>query len=249
MGNSVFHVAAGARTLERSCGKAGPLGIFVAPGAVGLAIGMLWPGLRLLFSVMAVIVAAVLIPVSRGAQADVRASDVPRLPVADILLLTAAVAVRAVGGSVVHFAWQTTAALSLLTVAFVFAGKALGGILCDRLGPVKSALFSIFPAGLLIAFGSGIMIPSLLGQFALNLTMPVTLWLLYRAMPDSPGFAFGIAASALWPGTIAGRLIRLTGPIQWIFVLVCFLFGLWAIIITAKRKPDNLPRSASREHL
>ena len=37
LGNSVFHVAAGARTLERSGGKAGPLGLFVAPGAVGLA--------------------------------------------------------------------------------------------------------------------------------------------------------------------------------------------------------------------
>ena len=40
-----------------------------------------------------------------------------------------------------------------------------------------------------------------MGQFLLNLTMPVTLWLLYLAMPDSPGFAFGLAASALWPGT------------------------------------------------
>jgi len=28
--------------------------------------------------------------------------------------------------------------------------------------------------------------PSLAGQFALNLTMPITLWLLYRAMPDAP---------------------------------------------------------------
>ena len=240
LGNSVFHVAAGTRTLERSRGKAGPLGVFVAPGAVGLALGMLWPGLRHLFAVLAVIAAAALIPASRGRQAEIRTPGTQPVPLADVLLLTAAVAVRAVGGSVVRFPWQATAALSLLTVAFVFAGKALGGILCDRLGPVKTALFSILPAGLLIAFGSGFMTPSLLGQFALNLTMPVTLWLLYRAMPDSPGFAFGVAASALWPGTIAGRLIRLTGPVQWIFVLACFLFGLWAIVKTAKRKEHHL---------
>ncbi|MBR5997623.1 MAG: hypothetical protein IK027_00760, partial [Deltaproteobacteria bacterium] len=136
----------------------------------------------------------------------------------------------------VSFPWQTSAALSLLTVAFVFAGKSLGGLLCDRLGPSKTAIVSIVPAALLIAFCSRWMVPSLLGQMALNLTMPVTLWLLYRAMPDRPGFAFGVAASALWPGTIAGGLIRLTGPIQWIFVLACFLFGLWAIVKTAKRK-------------
>ena len=238
LGNSVFHVAAGARTLERSGGRAGPLGVFVAPGAVGLALGMLFPSLRPVFAALALLTAAALIPASRGKQAEAPVPEARPIPVFDIVLLTAAVAVRAVGGSVVHFPWQTSAALRLLTVAFVFAGKALGGALCDRLGHGKSAFISILPAGLLIAFGSNWIAPSLLGQLALNLTMPVTLWLLYRAMPDSPGFAFGVAASALWPGTIAGGLIRLTGPIQWIFVLACFLFGLWAIVKTANRKEN-----------
>ncbi len=239
LGNSVFHVAAGARTLERSRGKAGSLGVFVAPGAVGLALGLQFPALRVLFAVLAIALAAVRLPVARGEGAAVPAPKARPLPVADVVLLTGAVAVRAVGGSVVQFPWQTTAALSLLTVAFVFAGKALGGALCDRLGPVKTAVLSIIPAGVLIAFGSGYMIPSVLGQLALNLTMPVTLWLLYRAAPDSPGFAFGVAASALWPGAIAGGLIRLTGPIQWMFVLACFLFGLRAIVNTVKRKENN----------
>ena len=239
LGNSVFHVAAGARTLERSGGKAGPLGLFVAPGAVGLALGMLFPVLRTVFAALAAAVAAVLCILSRGAAPAPRAEKRP-VPAADVLLLIAAVAVRAIGGSVVSFPWKTTAALSLLTVGCVFAGKALGGLVCDRVGPVRSAVLSILPAGILIAFGAAWMVPSLLGQFALNLTMPVTLWLLYRAMPDSPGFAFGVAASALWPGTIAGGLIRLTGPLQWIFVLACFLFGLWAIVKCAKRKENAL---------
>ena len=240
LGNSVFHVAAGAETLERSGGRAGPLGVFVAPGAVGLSLGMLFPGLRPVFAALAAVLAAAMIPVSRGAASAAPAVREGAVPVPEILLLTAAVAVRAVGGSVVRFPWQTTAALSLLTALLVFGGKALGGALCDRLGPRKSAFLSILPAGLLIAFCSSWMVPSLLGQFALNLSMPVTLWLLYRAMPDCPGFAFGIAASALWPGTIAGGWIRLTGPIQWIFVLACFLFGLWAIAACANRK-ENVP--------
>ena len=78
------------------------------------------------------------------------------------------------------------------------------------------------------------MIPSLLGQFLLNLTMPVTLWLLYRAMPGEPGFAFGLAASALWPGTIAGMLFQLTGPALWVCVIVSFVFGLFAILYSTK---------------
>ena len=240
MGNSVFHVAAGSRTLERSGSRAGPLGLFVAPGAVGLALGTLFPSLLPVFAALAVAVAAAMVPVQRRMVQTPPDAESASIPLAPVIALTLAVAVRAVGGSVVRFPWQTSAALSFLTVVFVFAGKSLGGLLCDRLGPVKSALLSIIPAGLLIAFCSQWMVPSLLGQLALNLTMPVTLWLLYRAMPDRPGFAFGIAASALWPGTIAGRLIRLTGPMQWIFVLACFLFGLWAILKYAKRKEKQL---------
>ena len=66
--------------------------------------------------------------------------------------------------------------------------------------------------------------------------MPVTLWLLYCAMPDSPGFAFGLAASALWPGTLAGKFIELTGAARWIFLLLCFGFCLFAILFSAARR-------------
>jgi hypothetical protein len=78
--------------------------------------------------------------------------------------------------------------------------------------------------------------------------MPVTLWLLYRLLPDAPGFAFGLAASALWPGTIIGQLITLTGPAQKILTLVCFLFGLAAILWSVrvlkpeKRIPNPSPK-------
>lgn len=58
--------------------------------------------------------------------------------------------------------------------------------------------------------------------------MPVTLWLIYRAMPESPGFAFGLAASALWPGTLAGQLISLTGAWNSALILVSFAAGLAA---------------------
>ena len=76
--------------------------------------------------------------------------------------------------------------------------------------------------------------PALAGQLLLNLSMPVTLWLIYRAMPDSPGFAFGLAASALWPGTVAGMLINLSGAWNSALILVSFAAGLAAIIYAEK---------------
>lgn len=232
IGNSVFHVAGGAMTLERSGGKAASLGVFVAPGAVGLTLGTLWPQLGIAFAILLACCAAVVIPLEKAAPAEELPAQRGELRVdwALPLLLTLAVAVRAVGGCAVSFPWKTGAAMALVMTACVFAGKTAGGFLCDRLGAGKTALVSVVPAAVLIAFCSAWSVPSLAGQLLLNLTMPVTLWLLYRAMPDSPGFAFGLAASALWPGTIAGGLMHLTGPLLWLCVIVSFVFGLGAIL-------------------
>ncbi len=231
-GNSLFHVAGGAMTLERSGGKAGPLGVFVAPGAIGLTLGTLWPVLGTAFAILLACCAAAVIPLEKAApvMAPSEEGGESRIGLAVPLLLTLAVAVRAVGGSAVSFPWKSGAVMALALTAFVFAGKTAGGFLCDRLGARKTAPISIVPAAVLIAFCSAWAAPSLAGQLLLNLTMPVTLWLLYRAMPESPGFAFGLAASALWPGTVAGGLMHLTGPLLWLCVIVSFVFGLGAIL-------------------
>ena len=251
-GNSVFHVAGGAWTLEKSGGRAGALGVFVAPGAIGLTLGTLWPSLGVVFAVLLTLCAAAELPLSRMNGAEDKREDavVPEpacgagrtlLPV---LLLTAAVATRAVGGSVVSFPWKGAAVTGMILTLCVWAGKTAGmEISAAREGPVRSQRKPP-AAAVLIAFCSEWMIPSLLGQLALNLTMPVTLWLLYRAMPDAPGFAFGLAASALWPGTIAGRLITLTGPAAKVLTVLTFLFGLFAVLYSAR---VLLPRTSDRQ--
>ena len=250
-GNSVFHVAGGAWTLEESGGKAGKLGVFVAPGAIGLTLGTLWPSLGAVFAALLALAALAEIPLSHvfRSKADPEPCGVvPASPVGMgktflcVLLLTAAVATRAVGGSVVAFPWKTGAVLGLILTLSVWAGKTAGGFLCDRYGPSRAALVSVPIAALFITFCSAWMLPSLFGQFALNLTMPITLWLMFRAMPDAPGFAFGLAASALWPGTIAGKLITLTGPAAKALTVLTFLFGLAAILYSAR---VLLPRSGS----
>ena len=211
LGNSVFHVAAGADVLERSGGKAGPLGIFVAPGTVGLTLGILWPGLGWILAILLGLAAiGELLAIRRGQneaapEAQAENGQTPILLLCS--LLTLAVAVRAIGGTAAVFPWKTGTVATLVMTFCVFLGKTGGGLLCDRLGPGKTALFSLPVSAILIAFCAAWPLPSLAGQLLLNLTMPVTLWLLYRLTPDQPGFAFGVAASALWPGTIAGTLL------------------------------------------
>ena len=231
-GNSIFHVAGGTMTLEDSNGKAGKLGIFVAPGAIGLNIGMLWPTTGATMAIALIISYVVLLFVCKDRTvAERNPTSHPRVAV--IVLLTLSVAVRVIGGTVVQFPWNTTSGMAMLLALFVFAGKTAGGFVCDRVGVRATAMISLIPAAILIVFFSEWMFPSLMGQFLLNLTMPVTLWLLYRAMPDSPGFAFGLAASALWPGTLVGRMMN--GQVLWVCVLISFSFGLIAILYSEKR--------------
>ena len=234
LGNSLFHVAGGTVTLK-GARDAGPLGVFVAPGAVGLALGTLWPGLRGALCAAALVTAAALVFAGRGEPELQSPEGRKDTPWGAVLLLTLAVAVRAVGGCAVEFPWKTGAGMAMLAAAFVFAGKTLGGFACRRLGAARTALWSIPLAATLTAFCFTWAAPSLAGQLLLNLSMPVTLWLIYRAMPDSPGFAFGLAASALWPGSIAGEMISLTGAWRALLVIASFAAGL-AAIVYAERK-------------
>ena len=269
-GNSVFHVTGGTTTLRESEGKAWPLGVFVAPGAFGVTAGMLFPQIGWVLAACALVCAAAVWASARGgfrtgrtAQCAVRAGSGPSgqagacpdaggaargegaaeaFPVLAVVLLILAVAVRAIGGSAVVFPWKTGAAAAFALTAFVFAGKTAGGFLCDRLGPARTALVSIPAAAVLIAFFWGSAPLSCVGQLLLNLTMPVTLWMMYRLMPDMPALSFGLAASALWPGTLAGTFFTLTGPALWVCVLVSFLFGLGAILFAVVSYPQTFEK-------
>ena len=237
LGNSVFHVCGGTVTLRRSRGKAASLGVFVAPGAFGVTLGTLLPSASVWVSCCLGVFAVLCFVVYRGADPDggaERPTAIPRdtgvlLPAA---LLTAAVAVRAIGGCAASFTWKDGAADAVLLTLFVFLGKALGGFACDRLGASRMSAVTVALAAVFTAFFARSMPLSLAGQFLLNLSMPVTLWLMYKLLPDLPGFAFGLTASALWPGTIAGWMIQLTGAAQSALILLCFIISLGAIIYT-----------------
>ncbi len=236
LGNCLFHVAAGTVTLQQSGGKAWKLGVFVAPGAFGVTLGTLYPRFGLILAAAMLLCAVALLIRKENSipEAAYRQYGSAHFPLAAVLLLTCAVAVRALGGVAVSFPWKQTAVHAFLMTLFVFAGKVAGGFVCDRVGARRSAWFSIPLAAICIAFFSESMPLSLMGQLLLNLTMPVTLWLLYRLMPDAPAFSFGLAASALWPGTIAGQMTVLSGRYLWILVILTFCFGIFAILYASR---------------
>ena len=244
LGNSLFHVSGGYLTLKNS-DNMGPLGVFVAPGAIGLFIGSNFHSICLPFALILVFLSILLVAknkanikgnllIEKQNKKDYKYDVTNDKQLSLTILLLFAIATRAVGGSVVSFPWQTGLLFSAITVFCVFLGKGLGGFVADKFGIRNTATTSIIIASILIVFCSEWMIPSLIGQFILNMSMPITLYLIYKLLPGRPGFAFGLAAAVLWPGTLIGQAIKLTGIWSGALTIICFTIGLFAICITER---------------
>ena len=241
LGNSLFHVSAGSEVLVHSEGKAAPLGFFIAPGALGVFAGKAFPELRPVLCGLLILSGLWLLIENRIDREQTASSynynkvgqSKELLPTALLLLL--AVMTRAIGGAVAGGTGQTVFWKSLVIVICVFAGKSLGGLASDRFGIRRVTVISIPLAAFLILIAGRCFAAGAAGQFLLNLSMPITLFLIYRCLPNAPGFAFGLAASVLWPGTLIGKYISVSGKMKVVFILLCFGMALFSILY-AERK-------------
>jgi FSR family fosmidomycin resistance protein-like MFS transporter len=113
------------------------------------------------------------------------------------------VGVRSLAGLTLDLPWKAdTALLVALTIAVV-GGKAVGGIVADRLGWRPVAVGALLCSLPLLAFGATIPAAGMAGVLLLNMTMPVTLAAVASALPrGSEGFAFGLTCLALFFGAV-----------------------------------------------
>ena len=216
LGNALFHVGAGAMVLAGSKGHAAPAGVFVAPGALGLGLGIIlgrqWLGVPLSPLLWAVAVACVVVPLvatKNEESASEPPSPAPRArgQVALILfLLSFSVAVRSLVGTVGCDGCPRGFFLLLAVPLVAFAGKLSGGFLADRLGFIDVSVVALLASGPLLAFAGGDPWLALPGLLIFQMTMPVTLAAALRALPAWPGLGFGILSLALVGGTLPAYL-------------------------------------------
>ncbi len=215
VGNACFHVGGGIQTLSDGGDRAAPLGIFVAPGAMGIFLGAL---LRDRFPGWAAAATALVFALA-FAQADFRGKGAQGPPGATgrdalwaLACLFLVVALRSYLGMIMSFPWKT-GAWSFWLVCAAALGKAAGGFLGDRLGMLKAAALSLGASAALFCL-SGFPLAGAAAVFLFNMTMPVTLWAAARLLPDRMGFAFGMLTFALflgflpvwlgWPALLSG---------------------------------------------
>ena len=211
IGNSLFHVWGGKETAVNTGNDIRALGVFVATGAMGLAVGRLlfsWPLLiGMLLAVCLLSVSYIYIDV-RAAQdcpsaGSAAASAAPfRWPWATllVLLIMTAVMLRSFVGEVFAAGLPRGALMVIVVGATAMLGKMAGGWLARWLGIVRVLAVLVAVVAVCALLRSQHEAIALTGLFAVNCTMPVTLYLANVVLPGREGLAFGLLAAALMPG-------------------------------------------------
>ena len=211
--NAAFHVGGGVNVIRRSAGKMAPSGIFVSSGALGVITGTIYgaSGHGALLPVFIVLIAIIMVFLmtdnwaqdlimyyereEKGDKLVAPVREYMRFNVlragslAAVICLFFAVFIRSYAGFIWPLGFEKTGMLIILPAAASCLGKALGGIIADRLGAVETATVSLVLSMVLFLTGNGSWFMMGLAIMLFNMAMPITLCGLVAAMPENVGGA------------------------------------------------------------
>lgn len=207
MGNSLFHVWGGKQVAVTTGNDMRALGAFVSTGAFGLALGFVffsWPLLYVaLLSISVLSTAYVHLDLKAGTSVNNQEVERRFSKVfiwVSLLVLMFVVMLRSLVGETFTGGISRTNSLVLLIGLLSMLGKMTGGWIAHHLGIVRMLALVVVLVAVCLVFRGQEMVMPLVGLFAVNCTMPVTLYLANVVLPKQEGLAFGLLAAALIPG-------------------------------------------------
>jgi energy-converting hydrogenase Eha subunit E len=208
MGNSLFHVWGGKQVAVTTGNDMRALGAFVSTGAFGLALGIVFFSWPLLYTVLLTICVLSTAYVHLDLKAGISAINSQEAECRfsklfiwmSLLVLMLVVMLRSFVGETFSGEMSRTNSMVLLIGLLSMLGKMAGGWLAHHLGIIRMLALVIVLVLVCLVFRSQEMVIALVGLFAVNCTMPVTLYLANVVLPKREGLAFGLLAAALIPG-------------------------------------------------
>ena len=121
--------------------------------------------------------------------------------------------------------WNKSTLQSILLFSFMGIGKALGGLLIDKVNIKFTSIISTLLALPFLLFGDHNMYLSLIGIMLFSMTMPVTLAILVSRFKDNPGIAFGFTTIGLFLGAFPAFFYRFNSLVVYgiIFTILTIL--------------------------
>ena len=215
LGNSLFHVWGGKQVVLKAGNDMRALGLFVSTGAFGLAVAMVFFSLSLLYIfLLALCLLAVAYlkleqndeRVGNAVQDTPWSSRVRQSRWLLLLVVVAFVMFRSFMGESFTSAIVKDNMVVLLIGLTAMLGKMAGGWMASRMGIlVTLAAVAVVVSGCLLCRSSERYV-MLTGLFAVNCTMPVTLYWANGLLKGREGLAFGLLAAALIPGYLLSTL-------------------------------------------
>jgi MFS transporter, FSR family, fosmidomycin resistance protein len=205
LGNAMFHIGGGIASLSLRPGNAVYPGIFVAPGTVGLFLGAsLFYKAGTISSIWFYVIAIILCFVISFVP-NMHKHFEPKIPYGIkmsiicliIILILFTISIRALIGLGMDFSWKQIYNYRIMLVLSVFIGKAMGGILAEKFGWIKTIITGLLLSIPLLYLGEKHICAGLMGIFCFNLSMPVTLVAITNLLSGREGFGFGLTTLAL----------------------------------------------------
>ena len=222
IGNCLVHVAGAESTLRLARGKMFPSALFVSGGAFGIITGRLLyqNSMPITFIVLLNVISLLLVILSLRFKNDEDTKleeynyDNKKVGMIALIILSVfVVAVRSFSSYGIPTGWNKTVIQSILLFCFMGIGKAIGGLLIDKINIKFTSIISTLLALPFLLFGDQNMYLSLIGIMLFSMTMPVTLALLVSRLKKSPGIAFGLTTIGLFIGSLPAFFFTIDSPI------------------------------------
>ena len=241
--NSLFHVAGGKYLTDKSGNDIGQLGVFVSTGAIGLVLGQRYTALNVLPYILFAlfIVCGMVVILSEDGETlpyAERYEDIKNESLALVAVL-AVVFVRSFVGKVVTPDFILEGHMFLVISVATALGKAAGGICAKVFGVKPTTYVSMVIAALCLTIGASNPYTFVLGVFAFNFTMPITLYFANILLKGREGFAFGTLAASLVPGYLIAMYFAYSIPMRVCTAVLCLASMLIIVTIYRKIKYDH----------
>ncbi len=205
--SAFVHVTGGTICLQVHDNKSGPLGLFTAPGVLGLTIGGLlgeagyWLPVILLLATLLVTISIFRLPLPVYQAPEKKESELDRHDLVMLLLLLF-MCFRSFLFDVVNYVAENYEDGVLYIGVSAFLGKIIGGFVADKVGVRKFIYITLFTALILFQFGKNNIYMLCAGITFLQSSVPVTLLMMSRSLLFHPASAtaFSLGASIIFAG-------------------------------------------------
>src|SRR5690606_4965100 len=173
------------------------IGVFLAPGGLGLTIGSLlslsyldvfnWI-LPILLLCMSKIIFFVKTPQFKP-NIEYRVPSSISNSILLIVLIMVPITISSLISLSIEFPWKENKTLLLVLVSFLALGKIFGGVLADKFGLIKVGIGGLLISAPLLAFYSAVPSIAIIGAFIFNFIIPITLIAILNVIPNNKGLS------------------------------------------------------------